>query len=268
MTLCSSYSVLCRRYHDSLNMSHDTLATFKSNVADVDRLVNFDKEVLQVVILTMEDLHAKLKVTYANEQMNGGRALAVFKGIRDNESLRSKYAAIFNQAVVLLVSHFSSALGDLFRAAVAAKLYSGAEGPLMAEEIKITFLEMRERDWNLKSAAADLLIAKHDFTFQDMGSTVRAFDKFVGVKLDRDGVMNNIIAAQACRHVIAHASGRVTERTLKQVSTASPRTLKSTLELNELIQFTTDEIKSIRQDMLTFVERLDAAIAKIQPSDC
>jgi hypothetical protein len=241
-------------------MPQDTLATFRSNVADVDRLVNFDKEVLQVVIQTMEDLHTKLKATYASEQMNGGRALAVFKGIRDNESLRSKYAAIFNQSVVLLVSHFSSALGDLFRAGVASRLYSGTEGPLLAEEIKITFAEMRERDWNLKSAAADLLIAKHDFTFQDMGSTVRAFDKFVGVKLERDVIMNNIIATQACRHVIAHASGRVTERTLKQVSAATPRTLKPNLVLNELVQFSTSEIESVRQDMLTFAERLDAAL--------
>lgn len=237
-------------------MHYDTLATFKKNVADVDRLVNFDKEVLQVVIQTMEDLHTRLKGTYANEQMNGGRALAMFKGIRDNESLRSKYAAIFNQAVVLLVSHFSAALGDLFRVAVSTKLQTTTEGPLLAEEIKLTFAEMRERDWNLKGAAADLLIAKHDFTFQDMGSTVRAFDKFVGVKLERDAIMNNIIAAQACRHVIAHASGRVTERMLKQVSLATPRTLKPNLMPNELIQFTPTEIESIRNDMLTFIVRL------------
>lgn len=241
-------------------MPHDILATFKNNVADVDRLVNFDKEVLQVVVLTIEDLHTKLKPQFASEQMNGGRALSVIKGIRDNESLRSKYGAIFNQAVVLLVSHFSTALGDLFRSGVMAKLSGDGDMALWGEEIKITFSEMRDRDWNLKTAAADLLIAKHDFTFQDMGSTVRAFDKFVGVKLERDAVMNNIITAQACRHVIAHAGGRISERTLKQVSGANPRDLKKTLTINELVQFSATEIELLGQAMITFVERIDAAI--------
>lgn len=245
-------------------MQNDPIVIFRKNLADVDRLVNFDKEVLQVVTVTMEDLHNRLKGTFASDQMNGGRALAIIRGIRDNESLQTKYAAIFNQAIVLLVSHFSSTLGDLFRHAVNEKLSESGDSLLLSEEIKITFSELREKDWNLKSTAADLLIAKHDFTFQDMGSTVRAFDKFIGIKLERDVVMNNIITTQACRHVIAHASGRVNARTLKQVSNATPRTLKPHFTMDELLQFSPTEIESVRQDMLTFVEKLSMKLVANQ----
>jgi hypothetical protein len=243
-------------------MQNDPITIFQKNLADVDRLVNFDKEVLQVVTVTIEDLHNRLKGSFASDQMNGGRALAIVKGIRDNESLQTKYAAIFNQAVVLVVSHFSSTLGDLFRRAVNEKLTGTGDSPLLAEEVKITFSELREKDWNLRSTAADLLIAKHDFTFQDMGSTVRAFDKFIGVRLERDVVMNNIITTQACRHVIAHASGRVNARTLKQVMGATPRTLKPHLAINEQLQFSPAEIESIRKDMLAFVERLNTKLTE------
>lgn len=234
----------------------DALAAFRRNLAEVDRLVNFDKELLQIITLTIEDLHGRLKVHHADELMNGARALTVIRGIRDNETIRLKYAAIYNQAVVLLVSHLSSALGDLFRAAVSEKLHSPEPGKLLEEEIKLTLGEMRERDWNLKSAAADLLIAKHDFTFQDMGSTVRAFKNFIGYAPSRDLTMNNIIVAQACRHVIVHAGGRVSDRSVRQVAAAFPRTLRTSIAVDEIIQFTAEEIEAIKTDMLKFVEQL------------
>lgn len=236
----------------------DALSTFKSNVAEVDRLINFDKEVLQVVTMTMEDLHGHLKQKFADERLNGARALQVVKGIRNNETLRTKYQAIFNQAIVLLVSHFASALGEAFRAAVSINLESTKAENLFEEEIKLTVREMRERDWNLKGSVADLLIAKYDFTFQDMASTVRAFKNFTNIVPERDEIMNNIIAAQACRHVIVHAGGRVGERTLKQVSGAKPRTLKSSLSHGEIVHFSAGEVDAVKNDMLVFVERLSS----------
>lgn len=247
----------------------DALETFRRNISEVDRLVNFDKELLQIVSLQIEDLHEKLKDRIGDERMNGGRALTIIRGIRDNETIRSKYVAIYNQAVVLLVSHLSSALGDLFRAAVLEKLQSADPGKLLEEEIKLTFGEMRERDWNLQSAAADLLIAKHDFAFQDMASTVRAFKTFIGVAPARDATMNNIIAAQACRHVIVHAGGRVSEKAVRQVSGAHPRTLRPLLNVDENIQFCAVEIEEVKVDMLRFVEELADSIlrAKAQPAN-
>ncbi len=240
----------------------DALATFRRNISEVDRLVNFDKELLEIVTLQIEELHEQLKDRFGDERMNGGRALRIIRGIRDNETIRAKYVAIYNQAVVLLVSHLSSALGDLFRAAVLEKLQSADPGKLLEEEIKLTLGEMRERDWNLESAAADLLIAKHDFAFQDMASTVRAFKTFIGVMPARDATMNNIIAAQACRHVIVHAGGRISEKAVRQVSGAQPRTLKPLLNVDENIRFCAAEIEAIKADMLRFVEELAECILR------
>ena len=240
----------------------DALETFRRNISEVDRLVNFDKELLQLVTMQIENLHSSLKDRFADERINGGRALAIVKGIRDNESIKPKYVAIYNQAIVLLVSHLSSALGDLFRAAVLTKLQSDDPGKLLDEEIKLTFGEMREREWNMQSAAADLIIAKYDFTFQDMASTVRAFKNFIGVEPARDAIMNNIIAAQACRHVIVHAGGRISEKAVQQVSKANPRTFKTTLMVGENIQFSASEIEAVKSDMLQFVETLSIGISQ------
>jgi hypothetical protein len=237
-------------------MNENALSSFRRNIDEVDKLVNFDKQLLQIVIMNIKDLHERLKKTNGDLRSNGGRTLEIIEGIRDNDTVRSKYTAICNQAVVLLVSHLSSALGDLFREAVAEKLQSDDPGKLLTEEIKLTLGEMREREWNLKTAAADLLIAKHDFTFQDMGSTVRAFKEYVGVVIERNEIMNNIIAAQACRHVIVHAGGRVSEKTIRQVSLANPRSFRGNLAINDLIQLNAKEIDSIKEDMFKFVEKL------------
>lgn len=235
------------------------LERFKSNVAEVDRLVNFDREVLQVALSAVATLHEKLKERFGDERLNGGRALQLIRGIRDNDTVRSKYQAIYNQAVVLLVSHFASALGDVFREAVAAHLASQHPGKLMDEEFKLTVSELKERDWSLRGAVPDLLIAKYDFTFQDMGATARAFQTYTNLTTPRGECMHNIIAAQACRHVIVHAGGRVSEKTIRQVAKATPRFVKPDLLVDDVVSFDLSELGIVKSSMIEFIEKLTEA---------
>ena len=236
--------------------SMSPIETFKGNLAEVDRLINFDRELFQLVTYTLESLHAQLRTHHADDRLNGARALAVIRGIRDNETVKAKYKTIYNQAVVLLVSHFASALGDLFRTAVSKRLLSADPGKLLEEEFKLTVADLKERDWNLGGAVPDLLIAKHDFTFQDMGATVRAFGAYTNLDPPRGELMNNIITAQACRHVIVHAGGRVSEKSVKQVSKAHSRTFRPLLATGEQLSITLQEVEAIKVDMLRFVETL------------
>lgn len=232
------------------------LERFKSNVTEVDRLVNFDREVLQVALSAVEALHEQLKDRFGDERMNGRRALQVISGIRDNDTVRTKYKAIYNQAVVLLVSHFASALGDVFREAVTARLGSQDPGKLLEEEFKLTVSELKEREWSLKGAVPELLIAKYDFTFQDMGATVRAFQSYTNLSTPRGECMHNIIVAQACRHIIVHAGGRVNEKTIRQVAKATPRSIKPALVIDDMVSFELSELEIVKSSMLQFIEQL------------
>jgi hypothetical protein len=240
--------------HESTPMT--PLERFRSNVAEVDRLVNFDREVLQVALSAVEALHEQLKERFGDERLNGSRALQVIRGIRDNQTVRAKYKTIYNQAVVLLVSHFASALGDVFREAVATRLATQDPGKLMEEEFKLTVSELKEREWNLKGAVPDLLIAKYDFTFQDMGATTRAFQSYTNLSTPRGECMHNIIAAQACRHVIVHTGGRVSERTVRQVAKATPRSIKPVLVVDEMVSFDLAELENVTTSMIQFIEQL------------
>lgn len=236
---------------------YTTIATtFAENARDVERLIDFDRDVVDIMILSLEALKKDVPSQFHSFAGRIDRTATVMRSIRDNESLKSKYGTVCNQAVVLLVSHFSSAIGDLFRKAVTAALNNEGNETLLNEELKLTFREIKDRNWNLKNSAGDLLIAKKDLTFQDMQSTVRAFDSYVGIQIVKDQCTNNIIFGQASRHVIVHASALVTDRMLKQVAKATPRTLKKNLEPDKPLVFSKEEVLELKSELLNFIEKL------------
>ena len=148
----------------------------------------------------------------------------------------------------------------MFRYGISARLENEDTGALFDEEIKFTLLELKERDWNLRGVAPDLLIAKKDLTFQDMGAAHRAFQTYLGVNVDRNRRVNNIILAQACRHVIVHAGGQITDRTMRQLASASPRDVKTDLEVGIPVQFKPGEVEFIANEMQLYVESLASKI--------
>jgi hypothetical protein len=235
--------------------------TFRKNCAEVERLLTFDKDVLTVVIQQLEGLHNDLKAKSDNERMNGGRVLTMVRNIKDNDSLRSRYETIHSQAVVLLVSHFTSALADMFRTSVSERLENGEPDKVLGEEVKLSFREMRDRGWMLKDSAADILIEKKDIHFQDMQSVARAFRDYLGVTLEKDEVTNDIILGQAARHVIVHAGGKINDRTVRQVSGAVPRSLKPKVKVNEIIRFDTSEVLLLRDQMQVYLDRAIKSIS-------
>ncbi len=230
---------------------------FETNVAGVRKLIDFDRDVLDLTITQITGLHERLKKRgMENPDLNGAKVLQFISGIRKNDSLRSRYQTIFNQAVVLLVSYFASALGDLFRYGLSVRMERDDGGKLLDEELKLTVGELREREWNLKESAPDLVIAKKDLSFQDMGATHRAFDQYLDISVIQDRRVNNIILTQACRHVIVHAGAAITERLIRQVSKAVPRDLKTDLRAGESVQFTPEEVGVACENMLGYIDDL------------
>jgi hypothetical protein len=135
--------------------------------------MRFDRDVLDFTMGVLGNLEHQLGDHGASRTV--ARTRKVLQGIRDHDSLRSRYQTICNQALVLLVSYFASAVADLFRQGVAAELERGNESPLLKEEIHISFRELVEADYDVEDIAPNLLIQTKDISFQDMKSISRAF---------------------------------------------------------------------------------------------
>lgn len=253
-----------RRCGTLVIMFDQVASIFKSNCNEVERLLKFDQDVLAFVTNLLEGLHNDLKGRHASDQMNCGRILHMVRGVRDNDSLKGRYKTVHTQAVVLLVSHFASALGDIFRASIANRIDQDNLGDLVKKDLKLTIGDMRDCGWDLKDAVADLIIEKNDIKFQDMKSVVRAFKDYAGIELSRDGLTNDIILGQAARHIIVHDSGRISDKMLRQVANAKPRLLKTSLTLGETISFETEEVLLLMRQMQGYVERLVSALKAVQ----
>jgi hypothetical protein len=235
-----------------------TLQSFHTNAASVIRLLNFDSEVVHIALSGVRALHETLlRAGFQNAALNAHNTLRSLENIKTNDSLEPRYRVIFNQAVVLLVSYFGSALQEMFKIGVAARLRLDDDSSmLMKEELKLTFRKIRERGWMLNDIAADLLVDKKDLTFQDMKSVADAFNDYVGVRIPRDQNVNDIIVAQACRHVIVHAGHQVTPKMLHQLRDATPRALKPDLIVGEVVQFTPSEVELVSSSMKVYVNAL------------
>jgi hypothetical protein len=230
---------------------------FIKNIDDIFRLLDFDRVILQVAIDGIEGLQENLRSSHdiENPRLLAQNTLQMLKGIQDHDSLRPKYQVIFNQCIVLLVSVFASSVADLFRGGICILAKKGDSKSLKNEELKISVSDLLEFDGEINERLGHLIADKNDLSFQDMKSIGRAFKDYFGFDISKDKHVNNIIMAQAGRHIIVHDSARINERIIRQVSGAKPRDLKPELD-GDTIQFNSGEVKLAAESMLEYFRQV------------
>ncbi|NKF24796.1 hypothetical protein [Solimonas marina] len=210
----------------------------------------------------MEKLHTFLKERkgFDNPKWNGERTLELLRSIRSSPALSERYATIYNQAVVLLVSYFGSAIADIFRHGAARGLERN-DPDILEAELKIRVGEVVGLGSSASEQIGDLLIQKDGITFQDMQSTHRAFQKYFKVDLETDETVKNVIVGQACRHALVHDGGKANHRIIRQIRNATPRTLKPNLSQGEQIRFSISEVEMLSNEMRTYIQTLVTKMA-------
>lgn len=226
----------------------------RKNIDDTYMLADFDDVILKVAIGSLQTLEEKLKKAHFidNPSLTASNARRSLENIRKNDSLRGQFEIINNQCVVLLVSLFSSAIGDLFRESIKALALSGASQKLNDEELKLTIAELVDPDFGISDRIGRLLEEKKDISFQDMRSISRAFSEYFSVEIPKDTDVNNIIMAQAGRHVIVHEGAGINERLRKQVKGAVPRTLMPVIPTSGKLLFDVTDLRVIGDSMFKY----------------
>ncbi len=169
---------------------------------------------------------------------------------------------MLNQSNVLLVSYFSSAVGDMFRAGVAEAVRSGSRPNILKEEISIELSEAREIGPELVDRAGELLLASHrEINLQNMQSITKAFADYFGYQRKPDEVVNDIILSHACRHVIVHNAAVADRKMIGLLRVARPRTLMPNVGEGDRIQFTEAEVGMIGDRMKSYLGDLATGIS-------
>ena len=235
---------------------------FRKHLESVRRLMNFDRDLIDFALQMVGELGDRLrKAGFENPLLNADGTLRALKQVRQNDSLRPRYETVFNQSLVLLVSYFASTMHELFADALRIAVLTDEDSVLFREEVKLSIRELRDSSADFPLGLPDILIKAKDISFQDMQSIGRAFNTYVNVSVPRDSSTNDIIMAQACRHVIVHAGGSADERFMRQVISAVPRNVKQEISLGTRIQFAPDEVELVGTSMNRYITDLSAAIA-------
>lgn len=233
--------------------------SFKSQFKAVADITEFDSEYLTIVISILEGLDRNLKGHgIENEVLLPTKALNLLNTLREKGPQQSKYEPVYNQSVVLLVSYFSSAITDIFNDSLTNLLTEQSNIPAQAlkETVELSVFELSNLNFDLSKDIGRIIARKSDISFQDMQSISRAFKKFFSIEIPWDSTVNNIIAAQALRHVIVHNSEIIDEKCVRQLISAKERTIKPTVFRGEIVKFTKDEIEGIGESMLSYIETL------------
>lgn len=236
---------------------------FQDNVKSLNDLMNFDDLILSFGIQALERVDRFIKKQrIQNPSCDVTKELNQFKQIRSNKSLKPHYQIMLNQCIVLLVSYFSSSVEDIFTTALTFTLKNRESKKLSKEDLKLTIADLQAVKFNLSDNIGELFASKKDISFQDMKNIARAFKSHLGFEPPKNRDVNNIILAQACRHAIVHSGALVKDRTIKQVSHATPREVKQVLHIDQRIMFITDEIITICTSMTNYLHNLIQGVSK------
>lgn len=242
-------------------MTHNLLDLenrLEKQLESVKDLSNFDRKITDYCTTHLEQLNSRYRnapFNTTNQVYLCENTIKAIKNIREHDSLRMHYNTMHNQCIVLAVSFFTSTISDMFRYAVQKSSEAGTL-PASNEDIKLSIKELQDLSFNLTHHIADIILKKKDISFQDMQSTVRAFDSYLNIKIPKNDPCNDIILAQASRHAIVHNHSVADEKFMNQVKNAYPRSIKQNFVANQPFKYTASEIEFITFAMLVFVQDL------------
>jgi hypothetical protein len=248
----------------------DVLVRFRSSVKSVLDLVEFEKEILAFAVSQVENVLRCLPNAQSVHARKIEHSLEAIRNVRSNKSLEKKFGLIGNQALVLLVSHFASAAGDVFCTGIGIGSGQSSLESIRRAEIKLSLAELTEINLGSPRDVGQLLVESQgsSISFQDMKSIARVFREYFGIDIKKDQTVNDIIVAQACRHSIVHDGGKANLKVLKQVRDALPRTLKSEFYTEDQeIGFSPAELEIVSSSMDSYLSRLVGLVTqKLSPS--
>lgn len=241
------------------------LNEFKRDIGSVYSLLDFDVFIIDLPLSEIRDLK-----TYAEKQslpvviQKADKLEKILTGIRTHGSTKLTYETIYNQCIVLLVSYFSATLENLFEYCIESSLKAGASDALLSEEIKLHVKDMYSIGENPLAQVGEFLISGNKISFQDMKSIKRAFEMYLNISMEKDALTNDIIFAQAARHIIVHNGSEINSKFQHQITSATPRTIKPEMPNTGKLLFSKEEVIQVGKRMEEYIGFLSEKLSSFQ----
>ncbi len=234
---------------------HKIIKNFKQRIEEVEKLLEIDDLILSLAIEELEDRQESLnKCGIDNASMIGENSLKNLRNIRTNQSLKPSYVLLLNQSVVLMVSYFASSMHDFFKTAYPLRLSCEMSKKARSKELKFSLQELQDYNFDLTDSIGEIIFKKFNINFQDMATISGSLRDYLGIDMEWDKRVNNIVAMQACRNSIAHSGEIVDEKLVNQLRRSQDRDIQKDLKIGNKISFTVKEVKLGANEMLSYLE--------------
>ncbi|TVL96433.1 MAG: hypothetical protein CV087_23765 [Candidatus Brocadia sp. WS118] len=179
------------------NKIQNAIAKFELQISSVFKIIEFDKEYLEIVVRQLEEHKEKLiRLGITTNPMHHPTAQIEFlKSLIKSGPKQSKYQPVYNQCLVLLVSYFASAVNSILNEGLNHYLNNNDTLPdnIANQEFKLSLRELQDLQFDLSEEIGSVIVRKSDISFQDMKSIKRAFEQFLGITIQKDENVDNII---------------------------------------------------------------------------
>lgn len=237
---------------------------FEKQIDSVTELIQFDKQILDLCIQHLNTLNDRLKngaPKINNPYYLADNTVKALESIEKNKSFTKHYSTIYNQCLVLLVSHFTLSIERIFSEVLKHQYSNDKLSKKAKNQIILNLDEIDEVNQN-PNLLKKLLVAKKKLTFQNISNVIKSFENYLGIKIDKDQKLDDIRFAFECRHLIVHSVSKTDEKFIKNCQSIKNRNIKKAVYLNEEVRFTKSELEFVKFSMLLFIQELTEKLAE------
>lgn len=230
--------------------------SFNQRSESLISLIDLDKDIVDHALDILTGIQNDPAITSSYLITKLKNAYKTIGNIKDTPSLVERNNVLLLQTVVLLVSNFEKYFKDLFKL-----ILDKNPSLLRFKEVKIDLSLLENPQLSLEDIIFEKVMANGQISFQDLKSTKRFLRENLKLDLQLDEITQqdqNIIEAQALRHLIIHQDATVDQQFLTQLKIAD---IKKDYRVKEKVVISKEQIKDFNQAMLDLVTFINTQIS-------
>lgn len=226
------------------------LEYFEEDLGKIEKLISAPNLIREHILNNLKNINFdKLENTEKTKLNNSIKSIENIS----NESFKNEFKIIYNQVCILAVSSLSANIEKYFKDFII--IPEVTIGVKNLEKIKLNLQEILQyRNINFENLGDIILEKDNSINFQDLQSTIRSFNEYLGknIKLG-DGLRNKIIFYQQCRNVLVHKNGLVDDNFVKKTNKES--NIKE-YKTGDIIQLDFSDWISMKNSFLEFYKKI------------
>lgn len=228
----------------------DIFADFQDRLNDIAKVDGINYELIKIFKSNLDTIEKDIQQTgkFGGLLQKVNRYQKTLDAVEQLPEMKADFQTLREQSVVLIISAFEVFVGDIFRA-IANNSPEYYVWPDKDKKIAIG-IDSFTANFTLGDAIIAHLENKQ-YSFQDLGSIVKAVSDYLGVEFQTEKSMRDIIVlGTASRHLIVHKASTVDRQFLHQTRDVDKDSI--TYNDGDRISISEEFVNNLRENIITF----------------